>query len=670
MIKTTIKSFCDKSSRIFKALCKFKETRERSELSFRIVVCSVLLIEGLALLCFGVMSKNITDVFVITIALLIIDMVFINQYFNMMQSYIKIKNQLNKFDNVFSGINNISEFTRQYESIKEEVGQIDHFSNIWREFCETLIVEKRNNEIVRYKNTAQTELYINHETVITQQSEVDKLDSVPGILTGIGLAGTFTAITIALFGFSIENLNASIENLLGGLSVKFISSLAGIATSIIFISIKKHLFSNLNKSLIKLQNHLNAIFPRRTTESFLSEILEEIKDQSTGLKEFFMNMDFQNAIKRSMEMGLQDLKPEFANIRDAINFSIETMKESKDELFGKIDELNNNLSRSLSDSITNSLSSIMGNFASAIDELKSSMEAFKNLKQESSASLIQNLIDELKGCISNMQTSLTDAVVGGSENTIGNLQKALVDTGSYLANSQQMYQTFINNLQEQLNKHNSERDEAVSNVVNKTIENVNIQNDRIGDWVSQINNYIAEIHSNEINVKNNYSDLLNSINLALDKQQILVENNTHFISSLINASSQISNTTDKLYNSQNLLKENIDNSNNANSQFIQKINEFNHLNEDVNRKIEANIRIIEQQASAYDGINANSAKLIETLTQSINDFAERSKTLQMQVFEEFSKNYSEQLAGLTSIVHQQKEIISELADTIETVNIK
>src|SRR5574344_321911 len=153
----------------------------------RIVVCRVLFfIAGIAFIGFSLKSHNPSDLLIIGVILLLILGCFSWFYSEMVDKYIKIKLQLKEFNKNFENICNITDFTENYYDIKEALSKIPHISDIWREFCETLIPVKENNEIVRYKNTAQTELYINKETIINQQVTMDKFDSIPGILTGLG----------------------------------------------------------------------------------------------------------------------------------------------------------------------------------------------------------------------------------------------------------------------------------------------------------------------------------------------------------------------------------------------------------------------------------------------------------------------------------------------------
>jgi len=59
------------------------------------------------------------------------------------------------------------------------------------------------------------------------------LEHAPAVLVSLGIFGTFVGIVIGLLDFDAKNIQGSIEQLLGGLKTAFITSLAGMALSIL-----------------------------------------------------------------------------------------------------------------------------------------------------------------------------------------------------------------------------------------------------------------------------------------------------------------------------------------------------------------------------------------------------------------------------------------------------
>ncbi|WP_226663797.1 MotA/TolQ/ExbB proton channel family protein [Microbulbifer aggregans] len=70
-------------------------------------------------------------------------------------------------------------------------------------------------------------------TARTLSRAMDFVEQAPGLLTSLGILGTFTGVIIGLFEFQIADIDNSIERLLDGLKTAFITSVCGIGLSIV-----------------------------------------------------------------------------------------------------------------------------------------------------------------------------------------------------------------------------------------------------------------------------------------------------------------------------------------------------------------------------------------------------------------------------------------------------
>lgn len=90
-------------------------------------------------------------------------------------------------------------------------------------------------------------------------------ESVPGILTGLGLACTFVAILIALTSLRVTEVNdtetvVGIKQLIEGLAGKFLTSIVGLALSMVFLTIERkwceRRLTNSYEDLVDAVSHL------------------------------------------------------------------------------------------------------------------------------------------------------------------------------------------------------------------------------------------------------------------------------------------------------------------------------------------------------------------------------------------------------------------------------
>lgn len=66
------------------------------------------------------------------------------------------------------------------------------------------------------------------------------VDQAPGLLTSLGILGTFTGVIIGLFEFQLADIDNSISTLLDGLKTAFITSVCGIGLSVILRALTRY----------------------------------------------------------------------------------------------------------------------------------------------------------------------------------------------------------------------------------------------------------------------------------------------------------------------------------------------------------------------------------------------------------------------------------------------
>ncbi|MEX2963627.1 MotA/TolQ/ExbB proton channel family protein [Microbulbifer sp. TYP-18] len=114
------------------------------------------------------------------------------------------------------------------------------------------------------------------------------LEQAAGFLTSLGILGTFVGIIIGLYGFSLDDIDRSIADLMAGLKTAFITSVIGLALSLLLRAFTTMLrlpsdpahetatIDDLNRNLVALQESL-ASFSRSAGEEMVSS-LERVVD--------------------------------------------------------------------------------------------------------------------------------------------------------------------------------------------------------------------------------------------------------------------------------------------------------------------------------------------------------------------------------------------------------
>ena len=170
---------------------------------------------------------------------------------------------------------------------------------LWREFDESLVlVESRS----RLFNTIDAAHFFNTHSLARGLTENRLLAAMPGILTAIGVIGTFAGLQMGLASLSasvtaggegalnneVSALKSGIFAMIAGASIAFMTSLWGVLLSVLFNFFEKFLERIVRADISQLQNTVDFLYPRITAEQSLVNIEEstsQSKDTLSGLDE-------------------------------------------------------------------------------------------------------------------------------------------------------------------------------------------------------------------------------------------------------------------------------------------------------------------------------------------------------------------------------------------------
>jgi len=161
----------------------------------------------------------------------------------------------------------------------------------------------------------------------------EKVQSMPGLLTGVGILFTFVGLTLGIFGLDptdADQLTRGVQKLLGGMSLAFLTTIAGIATALWWTWVSKSISGTFEAAISDLYKSLVhkpfLILP----EEMNYQLFDYQEQQALSLAQ--LETTIINAIKKSMlETGLKQLlEPEAkADGRDDLG---DVLGQIRDEL--------------------------------------------------------------------------------------------------------------------------------------------------------------------------------------------------------------------------------------------------------------------------------------------------------------------------------------------------
>ncbi len=175
----------------------------------------------------------------------------------------------------------------------------------------------------------------------------------PTMLTTVGILGTFVGIVIGLLDFRPTDVDSSIGRLLDGLKTAFITSLAGMFTSIVF--------KGLTTTPI-----LRPVEADSTPEAGPEEILSELRNHSQMLQ---LLPTLRDAIAGADESSLAgQLKLMRTDFQDARREDRANRAEFEESLWAKLDDFGEQLSKSATEQVIQALEQVISDFNDNLTE--------------------------------------------------------------------------------------------------------------------------------------------------------------------------------------------------------------------------------------------------------------------------------------------------------------
>lgn len=168
---------------------------------------------------------------------------------------------------------------------KDGVSRVFQNSNlepIWREFAKTLHTQSSGKR-GKSRLTVPASCFFSTGAVIDRQLGVEYFKHLPGILTGIGIIGTFSGLLFGLSNFDAsdpEKMTRSVGLLLSGVRDAFYASAGAITVAMVITHWEKIIYRRCLSALDHLVDCINGLFEGGVGEEYLATLVEHSANTS------------------------------------------------------------------------------------------------------------------------------------------------------------------------------------------------------------------------------------------------------------------------------------------------------------------------------------------------------------------------------------------------------
>ncbi|HAV9433074.1 TPA: OmpH family outer membrane protein [Escherichia coli] len=333
---------------------------------------------------------------------------------------VKIINGMKKYTQSINGIEN-NEPGNQLQHLQSLFVQPE-LKHAWNEFEESLHsqyeLEDGEEKIVRIRATAPSASFFSEQQLVDIPLNTEFFKHLPGILTGVGIIGTFYGLMIGLNHFdpsTPEQVSSSVNNLLRDVLYAFLGSAFAITFSILITWLEKFCLAKCYKYLEKFTAALDALYDSGVGEEYLASLVKSSNESATQARH----------LKESLVTDLRDMLLHLANSQKVENERLATT------LSTTYRETGQQFAEQVSGAIENSLKSPLDKIAGAVQTASGDQSG-----------MVQNMLqDVLTAFMAKLDTTFGQQFTNLNEmmgQTVGAIQTMQTGFGALLQDMRQV----------------------------------------------------------------------------------------------------------------------------------------------------------------------------------------------------------------------------------------
>lgn len=164
--------------------------------------------------------------------------------------------------------------------IAREAMTSERLGRVWADYAETLHPQPGSAERpdgVRWRATALAETFFTEQALVDSPLKTEFYKHLPGILTGLGIIGTFTGLIIGLVHFDVSldpaQAQAQLRNLINSVGHAFFVSAFAITLAMLFTWIEKSLLTARYRQVEALRERVDGLFEVGADVEYLERLV-------------------------------------------------------------------------------------------------------------------------------------------------------------------------------------------------------------------------------------------------------------------------------------------------------------------------------------------------------------------------------------------------------------
>ena len=596
------------------------------------------------------------------------------------------------------------------QQLKEEFDRKVKFAEAWQEFEDSLITRQRDeNQEVVYK-TDEASYFFSEDRLLGQYMNLRFWNSIPAILVGLGILGTFVGLVWGLIPFSsidfqnTEEIKNAIKELLSGVSTAFVTSVWGMVTSLLFNGLEKLTIGGINSEIANLQRSLDKIFTLTVAQEIAFRHEDELIQQTAALKSF--STDLANDIKSAMAEGRQEILRElnrtveaFSNtmmtqltpILDQLIEAMQELRQQKEEsstdAIGKLIE---EFQKSLSTSTVTQMEELAKTVGEASQSLKNlpdqigvmivSIQEQINETRQLLAETSQEQTDQMKSMMDEMIKTLQGVVELAANQTSEQLDQRMKDMKAVSAESIQTLQETIAELKQSITSISDQQQDAIGKITSQTAQASADATARMSQLMDQITRRLSEtvqaaensinklleqqkgqIETFDAQIDNSREtltsgkEMLEQMNISVSRVRQIIETTEAFSKQLTTGADQLESAGQQLMQAGMVFNQENEKYLTANRETIQQLENLHGQSQ----------QLLDNSTQRFQTIDEGLQSIFAEIDRGMNNYSVTTRETINSYLSDFSTQLADASRALSSSVEALTDIVEEVSNMTE-----
>lgn len=539
------------------------------------------------------------------------------------------------------------------------------------------------------------------------------INAAPGVLSGLGVLGTFLGLTLSVTTFDSTDSAAimtSIKTLLDGMGTAFITSLAGMFFSAIYIFFQKRFYNNYDNAIAVLVRQLDQKFHISADEIIIAENEKKNREILTRLAAIEKSKEVNeklNAIQEALTIQDEDGASISAGTM-MLNLYEESEKQSQ-ALESFTTDLSNELNASLGKTMDSSIVPLIVNLEKSHEVMNTKIEELSHNIQSPATDFVTTAVEELKSSMQSMATEFRDSISKQTITQIESLADNLAKSSELLNTLPMTMQLMADKVTASFNEVNQIVGGIQANVAKQQsdiIENTKIANDQLANDFQEKFNEMASLQQSVLAKMSEQLDTtMHSVMTQLEKavgglnEQQASLSDTHtrstreierllqgFAQSVANmhnantessemlvsikrAGDNLNDSTDKL----KTLAESMDSASKAISdqqkEATEKFVEMQQENQNIIIQLSTALsdaqKMVDSYVSDFETLKGGMKEVFKGINEGLKDYSATLRESTGSALSEYSDALTKSTEGLKNIAAALEESAEELSDSID-----